>query len=102
MQTLDRVYQKNQNFVFRQIDDETLLVPIKDNVGDLGSIYNLNPVAAFVWQNLDGEKTLNDIKNLITGEFEVSDQDAVQDLTEFVGELEKIDAVFQAAHQTDN
>lgn len=55
MQTLDRVYQKNQNFVFRQIDDETLLVPIKDNVGDLGAIYNLNQVAAFVWQHLDGK-----------------------------------------------
>ena len=101
MQTLDRVYQKNQNFVFRQIDDETLLVPIKDNVGDLGSIYNLNPVAAFVWQHLDGKKTLNDIKDLMTGEFEVSDPDAVQDLTEFVGQLEQIDAIFQTAHQTN-
>ena len=79
-----------------------MLVPIKDNVGDLGSIYNLNPVAAFVWQNLDGEKTLNDIKDLIQGEFEVSDPDAEQDLTEFVGQLEKIDAVFQAAHQPNN
>lgn len=102
MQTLDRVYQKNQNFVFRQIDDETLLVPIKDNVGDLGSIYNLNPVAAFVWQNLDGEKTLNDIKELMTGKFEVSEPDAEKDLAEFLGELEKIDAVFQTAHHTDN
>ena len=101
MQTLDRVYQKNQNFVFRQIDDETLLVPIKDNVGDLGSIYNLNPVAAFVWQHLDGKKTLNDIKDLMTGEFEVSDPDAEQDLMEFVGQLEKIDAIFETAHQTN-
>ena len=102
MQTLDRVYQKNQNFVFRQIDDETLLVPIKDNVGDLGSIYNLNQVAAFVWQQLDGKKTLNDIKDLMTGEFDVSDPAAEQDLTEFVGELEKIDAAFKTGHQTDS
>ena len=101
MQTLDRVYQKNQNFVFRQIDDETLLVPIKDNVGDLGSIYNLNQVAAFVWQHLDGKKTLNDIKDLMTGEFEVSHPDAEQDLTEFVGQLEEIDAILPTAHQTD-
>ena len=101
MQTLDRVHQKNQNFVFRQIDDETLLVPIKDNVGDLGSIYNLNQVAAFVWQHLDGKKTLNDIKDLMTGEFEVSDPDAVQDLTEFVGQLQKIDAILPKGHHTD-
>ena len=101
MQTLDRVYQKNQNVVFRQIDDETLLVPIKDNVGDLGSIYNLNPMAAFVWQHLDGEKTLNDIKDLMTDEFEVSDPDAEEDITEFVGELEKIDGILPIAHQAN-
>ena len=101
MQALDRVYQKNQNFVFRQIDDETLLVPIKDSVGDLGAIYNLNQVAAFVWQHLDGKKTLQAIKHMMTDEFEVSDPDAEQDLTEFVGQLEKIDAIFPTAHHTD-
>ena len=94
MQALDRVYQKNQNFVFRQIDDETLLVPIKDNVGDLGAIYNLNTVAAFVWSHLDGQKSLQDIKQLMTDEFAVSDQVAEQDLTDFIAQLKKIEAVF--------
>ena len=97
MNGMDRVYQKNQNFVFRQIDDETLLVPIRDSVGDMGSIYSFNSVAAFVWQHLDGQKRLQDIKNLITREFEVSDLAAAQDLAEFVAQLEKIDAIFQEA-----
>ena len=100
MQALDRVYQKNQNFVFRQIDDETILVPIKDSVGDLGAIYNLNEVAAFVWDHLDGKKTLENIKHMVADEFEVSDPDAEQDLTEFVGQLEKIDAILPTAHRT--
>ena len=95
MQVLDRIYQKNQNFVFRQIDDETLLVPIKESVGDLGAIYNLNPTAAFVWQHLDGQKTLHEVKNLMAAEFEVFGPDAEQDLTEFVTQLEKIEAIFQ-------
>ena len=97
MEALDQVYQKNQNFVFRKIDDETILVPIKDSVGDLGAIYNLNEVAAFVWQHLDGKKTLQDIKHMMAGEFEVSDPDAEQDLTEFVSQLEKIDAILPIA-----
>jgi hypothetical protein len=101
MQALDRVYQKNQNFVFRQIDDETILVPIKDSVGDLGAIYNLNEVAAFVWKHLDGKKSLEDIKHMVTDEFEVSDPDAEQDLTEFVGQLEKIDAILPTGHHTE-
>jgi hypothetical protein len=99
MKTLEQVYQKNQNFVFRQIDDETLLVPIKDNVGDLGSIYSLNQVAAFVWQHLDGKITLRDIRQLMTEEFDVSDLDAERDLTAFIAQLEKIDAVLPRAHR---
>jgi hypothetical protein len=58
-------------------------------------------VAAFVWQHLDGKKTLNNIKDLMTGEFEVSDPDAEEDITEFVGELEKIDAILPTAHQKE-
>ena len=94
MQATEQVYQKNQNFVFRQIDDETLLIPIKDNVGDLGVIYNLNAVAAFVWEKLDGKNTLQDIKHLMTDEFDVSDADAELDLIKFVTQLEEIDAIF--------
>ena len=93
MKPFERVYQKNQNFVFRQIDDETLLVPIKDSVGDLGKIYSLNSVAAFVWEHLDGKIPLQEIKHLITDDFEVSDRDAERDLTDFVDQLQAIDAI---------
>ncbi len=48
MRRIDQVFRKNENFVFRQIDDETILVPIKNNVGDMGAIYNLNGVGAYV------------------------------------------------------
>ena len=95
MQQIDRVFRKNQNFVFRQIDDETILVPIKNNVGDMGSIYNLNEVGAYVWEHLDGEKTLFDIKNRVAEEFEVSLEDAECDLMEFVNQLEEIEAVLE-------
>ena len=93
MQQIDYIFRKNENFVFRQIDDETILVPIKNNVGDMGAIYNLNEVGAYVWDHLDGEKTLLDIKNRVIEKFDVSSQDAEEDLMEFVAQLEKIDAV---------
>ncbi len=95
MQQINRVFRKNQNFVFRQIDDETILVPIKNNVGDMGSIYNLNEVGAYVWGHLDGEKTLFDIKNRVADKFEVSLEDAECDLMEFVNQLEEIEAVLE-------
>jgi len=50
-------------------------------------------VGAFVWEHLDGEKTLLDIKNMIVKEFEVSSEEAEEDLVEFVRELREIEAI---------
>jgi hypothetical protein len=93
MEGFDRIYKKNESFVFRKIEDETILVPIKDNVGDMGSLYNLNEVAAFVWEQLDGHKSLGDIKQRLVEEYEVSVEEAEDDLSEYIARLTEIDAV---------
>ena len=93
MKALDRVYQKNQNFVFRKIDNDTLLVPIKNDVGDMDCIYNLNEMGAFVWEHLDGQKSARDMKKLMLAEFDVSVQEAEADLEKFVMQLSEIEAI---------
>ena len=95
MEELEKRYRKNEDFVFRKIDNETIVVPIKDNVGDMGSIYNLNELGAFVWEHLDGDKRLLDIKDMILKEFDVSAEKAEEDLREFVGELREIEAILE-------
>jgi len=93
MKELTKKYRKNEDFVYRKIQDETILVPIKDNVGDMGSIYDLNEVAAFIWEHLDGEKRLLDIRNMIMNEFEVSSEEAEDDLVALVSQLKEIEAI---------
>jgi len=90
---LDQCYRRDENFVFRCIEDETILVPIKDNVGDMGSIYNLNAMGAFIWEQLDGQKKLEAVKDKIVEEYEVSSLEAEADLSEFVTDLMEIEAV---------
>ena len=96
MEGLDRIFKKNENFVFRKIEDETILVPIKDNVGDMGSLYNLNKVAAFVWEQLDGKKSLHDIKNRLLEEYDIPAEEAGNDLSEYIAQLKEIDAITRA------
>jgi len=93
MEDLEKTYGKNENFVYRRIGDETILVPIKDNVGDMGSIYNLNEVGAFVWEHLDGKQSLSDIKDRIFEEFDVSSDAANKDLSDFIAQLKEIGAL---------
>lgn len=92
---LNQCYKRNEDFVYRKIEKETLLVPIKDNVGDMGCIYNLNEVGAFIWEHLDGRKSLETIKENILDEFDTSPEIAVGDLNDFMAQLKEIEAVYQ-------
>ena len=90
---LKQRYQREENFVFRRIEEETILVPIKDNVGDMGCIYSLNEIGALIWEQLDGERNLAAIKYKIMAEYEIGPREAEADLQEFVTDLVKIEAV---------
>jgi hypothetical protein len=91
---LNQRYKRNENFVYRKIEKETLLVPIKDNVGDMGCIYNLNEIGAFIWEHLDGSNSLETIKENILDEFDTSPDIAEEDLNDFMTQLKEIEAVF--------
>ena len=93
MNFLDKVYKKSDSIVSRKIADEFILVPIKQNVGDLESISTLNEVAARIWELIDGKKKVREIKDKIVEEFEVTPQQAEKDLIEYLKQLEKISAI---------
>ena len=93
MTDAERSFKRNKNFVFRQIDNETILVPIKDNVGDMNCIYNLNELGAFIWQHIKCKNSVADIKKMVLSEFEVSESQAEADLEEFIQDLWEIEAI---------
>jgi hypothetical protein len=90
---LSACYQSDPSIVARDIAGEMILVPIRNNVGDLESIYTLNETATFLWEHLDGDRTLKEIKQEMLEAFEVSDEVAEQDIVEFIEQLEAIGAV---------
>ena len=93
MVQLDSTYTQDPSIISRLIDDEVILVPIRQNVGDLESIYTLNETAARFWELLDGQRTLADICDLVVVEYEVDPEEAQSELVEFIEQLEEFDAV---------
>ena len=93
MKDLMKRFTKDPNMVFRQIDDEAILVPIRQNVADLESIYTLNPVAARIWELIDGKRRVENIKEVILQEYEIDEGKAEKDLLELLSQLEGIKAV---------
>jgi len=88
-----RRFVRNKNFIFRQIVEEMVLVPIRQNVADLDSIYTLNELGAFIWERLETPTSAAELQDDILEDFDVDAATVQSDLAIFMEELERIDAV---------
>lgn len=88
-----RIYQKNPDIVSRKIVDEMILVPIRRKLGDVESIYTLNEVGARIWELIDGKRRVEEIRDLLIAEFEVSPGEADEDLLTLFQQFSEIGAI---------
>jgi hypothetical protein len=93
MDFLGRAFKKSDAVVFRKIGEECILVPIRQGVGDLESIYTLNETAARIWELLDGRAKVSEIRDKLTEEFDVTPEEAEKDLVYQLKELASIQAI---------
>lgn len=91
---LNGCYRKSNNIVGRRIMDEYILVPLARSTVDLDSIFRLNPVGAFIWELFDGHTPCNEIIKRLIAEFDVSENQAIQDFQIFVTQLESVQAIY--------
>jgi hypothetical protein len=82
--------------VFRKIGDEVLLVPVRNNVHNLASIHSLNVVGSRVWELIDGARSVEEIRDAIADEFDVSREEAGADIGDFLASLLSVNAVGKA------
>lgn len=90
---LGEVWARSSRLVGRRIGEEYVLVPLAGRGADLDSILNLNRVAAFVWEQLDGERSGSEVVEAVLGQFDVERARAEQDYLELIGTLAEIRAV---------
>jgi hypothetical protein len=93
------IFMKNENVVFRQIGDESILIPVANEVGDLSNIYNLNEIGTKIWEYIDGERDVNEICRLITDEYDAPMDIVMNDTVEFINDLDGI-KFLEEAHDT--
>ena len=90
---LAMVLAKSENVVGRRIAGECLLVPLARKQANLDAIYELNSVAAFVWERIDGRAPGHAIVEALTEHFDVSAEQASADYLELAQALSSIGAV---------
>jgi hypothetical protein len=94
---LKTLFERDELIVFRKIDDEFILVPNFHKREDIGSIYTMNPVAAYIWESLDGKSAVDEIRDKIVEEWDVTSSAAENDLVEFLNQLLGIGAIKEVA-----
>jgi len=86
---VNEVYRKKDDIVHRRVAGETILVPIRGRLADMQKIFALNPVGEFIWDEIDGSRSLQQISEDIQSLFDVTREEANADLEAFVAELFK-------------
>ncbi len=71
----------------RRVGREALLVPVRNKVGDLDSIFTLNETAIMIWEALDGTTPLERVVERICREYDVDHGRAAADAGEIVSTL---------------
>jgi hypothetical protein len=82
------LYVRSEAVVSRVIAGETLIVPISKGVGDLASIYSLNPVATTIWETIARPRSKSEIVQVIAREFEAENTQIECDVEAFLAEME--------------
>ena len=93
---LDETWARSERMVGRRIGDEYVLVPLAGRGADLDSILNLNHVAAFVWEQLDGTRTGSAVVDAVVERFDVERERAEADTLELLETLLELKAVVPA------
>ncbi len=79
-----------KELIKREIAGDTILVPVGKTVYDSNGLFVMNELGAFVWDILPEAETEEDIVAAVLKEYEVSQQEAARDISEFLGKLKEL------------
>ena len=91
--SLETVPVKDNSVVKRNIADTVFLVPIKGKLVEMKRLLDLNETAEFLWDRIDGVRSLRAIARELTQTYEVEEASALADTTVFVERLHQAGAV---------
>lgn len=84
---LETVLTKSPSMVTRKTGSEYVLVPVSDNIADMNSVYTLNETGAFLWELIDGRKSVKDLIESLINEYDADQETAKRDVFSFLEEM---------------
>ncbi len=86
----DAVYAASGDVVVRQVDDQTILIPLESGIDDTANEpFVLNMTGREIWRRLDGKRSLEDIAADLAARFKQPAGIIQKDVIGFVKQLLK-------------
>lgn len=89
MTGLNSILSHSPAVVTRKTGNEYVLVPVANNIADMNSVFTLNETGAFIWEQINGTKTVTDIIAALTQEYEIDEETASKDVLDFMENMSK-------------
>jgi len=82
-----RVPRRSSSIIARRTGDEYVLVPVTNNIADMTSMYTLNETGAFIWDLIDGERSVDQIAAAMVAEYDIDAAMALSDVETYLADL---------------
>lgn len=83
-------YIRNDSTLSGKLKEELVMMDI-----DKGMYFSLNPVATYIWEQLEEAHTLDGLVALLVNEYEVDAEECRADVQEHLQEMEKLGLIHQ-------
>ncbi len=82
---MEKKYSIKKGYIAREIAGEYIAVPVNSSCGK--SIVVFNPVSYFLWQELQHEKSFDELLDATLKNYDISKEEAEKDLNDFLIQL---------------
>jgi hypothetical protein len=89
MAGLKSILSHSHSVVTRKTGNEYVLVPITNNIADMNSVYTLNETGAFIWEHINGKRSIEEIIGALTTEYNIDNDTALKDIFSFIDNMSK-------------
>lgn len=82
-----------KGFVVREVAGEIIAVPTGELVKDFQEIITLTKSAKFVWDLLQEDRTIEDIKSKLVEKYKIDEERAKKDIEQFIENLREANVI---------
>lgn len=79
----------SKNFILKKVCDEAMIIPLVDGGMDMSKVFNINEIGVIIYEGLENNKTILEIKNKIISEYDIDEETVLNDINDFIESLKQ-------------